>query len=186
MNFASGGGMETARAISGNYFPGQCRQFSGGTTTPAIDTIFAIPFAHIIVASGLGVEITAAGSGDSEIRVGIYASGPNGLPSHLIEDCGPYATNAGGTIFMPFLTPWRMLEPYWAVAVLTGAASATYASHTGSGEEMARTWGNATPSGPNPLTNGLTVPFTFGKLPTTFPTGYSALNVVLGLSVRAT
>lgn len=156
------------------YVAGQVNAVATSTATPAINTFYAVPqvVTRPMTLDRLALQVTTAAA-SSAVRVGIYTNTSNSelYPAALVVDSGALDTTAVG---MKNATVSQVLSPglYWFV-YLAGVAApqvravalAGLSPMLGNSNVLATTVGI-----------GLTVAYTYGALPATFPAGASVFQ----------
>ncbi len=140
------------------------------TGAPSANVLRAIPFitSRRITLDSIAINVTTAATGYT--RLGIYADNGNVYPGSLIIDAGAVDT---GTTGVKALTINVTLDPglYWLVAV-SNAAPTIRAFAVGS---LIPVLGYASGLG-TAASFGYSVAFTYGTLPSTFPSGAALIT----------
>lgn len=185
--------MTTARAFPERHFPGLGRSLASFSVTPPADTLIAIPFDTAGEFDAIGLLAKTGGSGDAVVRAGLYDCDSTGLPGSLIDATGEYPIHSGyiGPRDLLLSAPIALSQPYWVVLLFGGTTVAPMgASAAIPAADMQRVFG-ISPSSIYSSTftvasnNAVVAAFTYGSLPSTFPTPTLSGNSVFA-TVRST
>lgn len=127
---AGGGGSTVARQVRtlvGRYYNGVDHVMTTNRAIPRSLACFPISFAETVTVDRIGMTITTAGSAGNFARLGIYASGADGLPTGTpVIDAGTIDTTTAG---VKELTVSQVLTAgvvYWLCYTGTSAAGSGY------------------------------------------------------------
>jgi len=158
-----------------------------GSTIGTANTLYAYPYIETRggVLSAIGIGSQTAGS--ANFRLGIYqaTSATNLYPNNLVIDAGVVQPNDN---FLFFSVPLSLrLSPntlYWFVLVFDAAGGTTIPSFDHSGYNLLLGDSATDFIGTGGFPNGLSVAFTYGSLPATFP-GSAAIFTSAGHIIAA-
>jgi len=150
------------------------------TTAPPNNSLRAVPvyFANNVTLDRFGAEVTSAGDVGSTVRLGVYKSDINGMPSTLLAEFGSIA---GDAVAVAELTIDQTLPAgtYWFASCVQGAATTQptlRATVTPSPSTIAGSAANAAAS----QMTGLIYPGQSGAMPAT----WTSTIAVMGAATR--
>lgn len=118
---------QQVRTIVGRYYNGVDHIMTTNRSIPRSLACFPISFAETVTVDRIGMTITTAGSAGNFVRLGIYASGADGLPTGVpILNAGTVDTTTTG---VKELTVSQVLTAgvvYWLCYTGTSAAGSGY------------------------------------------------------------
>lgn len=138
---------------------------------------FPIHFSHTVTWTRIGLYIaTPSGSAVEKVRLGIYSSGADNLPSALVVDSGELGLNSSGEVEATISASLQANTLYWIASLTNDPGTTTVVSKTASGGSSQayaqdRTiFMTGTPTFTYGISAYVSASQAYGALPATFPT----------------
>jgi hypothetical protein len=145
------------------------------TGTPSANFIYATPLMITtpMTLNDMAINVTTAGAGGTLARLGVYKD-KNNYPAELVVEAGEVATSNANTFQSVALGTAQRLQPglYWLTAAFSGTPTIRYVANT----TFAGLLGVDSTAGTTNAGIDWVHAFTYGALPSTFPTSSPAIG----------